>query len=327
MSHKSLEAVEFCRKNGIVMICFPPHSTHRMQPLDVCVFGPLMKHYNEECRKWLHNHPGRVIRLQQVSQLFGAAYRKAATVDNALSGFEKTGLYPVNRDIFPDWMFLPAEVTDLPAEDSPIDHTPTATQESVIPNDAIAGPSGCSIKPFPRINNKRRQKQVETSDSSEDEWNSDSSDKSNEAVRCITPETSELVERCYKPVVSPYDIAPLPKLDISEGRPKRGRKSTALVLTASPNFEELKKKSKLPTKNPVPKKLQASPKESKKTKSAEKEDDVICIFCYESYSGSKRGEMWRQCSTCKLWAHELCAGIDRTCQIYYCDICESKPKA
>ncbi|KAJ4430887.1 hypothetical protein ANN_19478 [Periplaneta americana] len=57
------------------------------------------------------------IRLQQVAKLFGLAYRKTATIDNALSGFEKTGLCPCNRDIFPDWMFLPSEITDLTQED------------------------------------------------------------------------------------------------------------------------------------------------------------------------------------------------------------------
>lgn len=39
-SHKSHEAIEFCRKNGIVEVCFPPHCTS----LDVAVFGPLMSY-------------------------------------------------------------------------------------------------------------------------------------------------------------------------------------------------------------------------------------------------------------------------------------------
>lgn len=41
-----------------------------------------------------------IMNLQQVSSLFGAAYRRVVTADNALSGFEKGGLGPFNRDTF-----------------------------------------------------------------------------------------------------------------------------------------------------------------------------------------------------------------------------------
>lgn len=37
-SHKTLEAVTFCRDDGIDVICFPPHTTHRLQPLGSWAF-------------------------------------------------------------------------------------------------------------------------------------------------------------------------------------------------------------------------------------------------------------------------------------------------
>ena len=43
--HKSLEAVELARTNGVELISFPPHTTHRLQPLDKCHFGPLKEYY------------------------------------------------------------------------------------------------------------------------------------------------------------------------------------------------------------------------------------------------------------------------------------------
>lgn len=66
---------------------------------------------------WLHNNPGRLIRLRQVAKLFCGAYRKAATLGNIISGFEKSGIFPLNRDVFPHWMFLASSVTDLPNPD------------------------------------------------------------------------------------------------------------------------------------------------------------------------------------------------------------------
>ncbi|ESO05351.1 hypothetical protein HELRODRAFT_145888, partial [Helobdella robusta] len=44
-SHKTLEAVTFCRENGIELITFPPHCTHKMQPLDVSFFKGLKAAY------------------------------------------------------------------------------------------------------------------------------------------------------------------------------------------------------------------------------------------------------------------------------------------
>lgn len=33
-SHLSIEVINFCKENGIVMLSFPPHTSHRLQPLD-----------------------------------------------------------------------------------------------------------------------------------------------------------------------------------------------------------------------------------------------------------------------------------------------------
>lgn len=47
-SHRSLEALQFCRANGIHFVSFPPHCSHRLQPLDVSVFGPFKTAINKE---------------------------------------------------------------------------------------------------------------------------------------------------------------------------------------------------------------------------------------------------------------------------------------
>ena len=58
-----LKAVLHCNTyQNIVMICFPPHSTHRMQPLDRTVYGPMKAAYNRECDKWMTSHVGQRIR-------------------------------------------------------------------------------------------------------------------------------------------------------------------------------------------------------------------------------------------------------------------------
>jgi hypothetical protein len=44
-SHLSMDFIEFCEANRILLAVFPPHSTHTLQPLDVVCFKPLFSNY------------------------------------------------------------------------------------------------------------------------------------------------------------------------------------------------------------------------------------------------------------------------------------------
>lgn len=101
-SHKYLEALETAKANGVIILCTPPHCTHRIQPLDVAFFGPLSTYYNQSISIWLKNNPGRTVSVYQVGTLFREAYEKAAVMKNAVSGFSNTGIFPFNPEIFPD---------------------------------------------------------------------------------------------------------------------------------------------------------------------------------------------------------------------------------
>ncbi|GBN90041.1 hypothetical protein AVEN_136776-1, partial [Araneus ventricosus] len=90
---KSLELVNLAWANNVVLLCFPPHTTHRLQPLDVSFMAPLSTFYEQETRKWLINHPGRCVTIYQVGKLFKAAFSRAATVYYRCEGVWK------NRDI------------------------------------------------------------------------------------------------------------------------------------------------------------------------------------------------------------------------------------
>jgi hypothetical protein len=47
-SHLNLEFIEYCDANQIILGIFPPHSTLRLQPLDVGIFSPLATAYSNE---------------------------------------------------------------------------------------------------------------------------------------------------------------------------------------------------------------------------------------------------------------------------------------
>ena len=45
-SHLSVNALELARSNCITMLSFPPHCSHKLQPLDISVNGPLKRYVN-----------------------------------------------------------------------------------------------------------------------------------------------------------------------------------------------------------------------------------------------------------------------------------------
>lgn len=51
--------------------------------------------------------------LKQLAVIFGLAFIKAATMSTAINGFQKTGIYPFNPDVFNDNDFMAAETTDI----------------------------------------------------------------------------------------------------------------------------------------------------------------------------------------------------------------------
>jgi len=50
-SHVTMDFIEYCTKNKILLAVFPPHSTHTLQPLDVVMFGALQKAYSSELQQ------------------------------------------------------------------------------------------------------------------------------------------------------------------------------------------------------------------------------------------------------------------------------------
>lgn len=109
---KNIPLIDLARKNGIILLCFPPHCTHRLQPLDVSFMAPLNTFYSQEVKTWLRANPGRVVTQFQIGSIFGKAYNRAASIQTAVSGFRKTGICPTDRNVFGEADFAAAETTE-----------------------------------------------------------------------------------------------------------------------------------------------------------------------------------------------------------------------
>ena len=114
VSHLSVDVLQFAKDNGVVMVSFPPHCSHKLQPLDRSVYGPIKRYYNVACDDWIVSHKGRTMTIYDVPAMVGLAYPKAMTPANIQAGFKVSGISPFNRNVFTDDEFLPADVTDRP---------------------------------------------------------------------------------------------------------------------------------------------------------------------------------------------------------------------
>lgn len=95
-THVSADAWQYAMDHSVGITFLPPNLTHIMQVSDVSVFGPFKIAYRNECDAWRHAHRDREMDKFDIAGVTGKAWQKAMTSANAISGFRKTGQWPLN---------------------------------------------------------------------------------------------------------------------------------------------------------------------------------------------------------------------------------------
>nr|XP_047125850.1 uncharacterized protein LOC124807708 isoform X1 [Hydra vulgaris] len=113
-SHLSLNALDYATANGIIMLRFPPHCTHKLQPLDRTVYGPFKKAVNTAINSSMVSNPGKGMTIYNIPEIVKVAFPLSMTPNNILSGFSSCGIHPFNPQIFTDLDFAPSSVTEMP---------------------------------------------------------------------------------------------------------------------------------------------------------------------------------------------------------------------
>lgn len=332
---RNVDLINLARQNHVIILSLPPHSTHKMQPLDLAFMGPLKTYYSQEIENWLRNNPGRVVTSYQVCELLGKAYVRCATAEIAINGFRKSGIFPFNKHIFRDHDFAihhQNEGDQIPASNQ----TDVEQQRQVTPPRYVTPP-----------------RSIDTTNGVKDS-------------SCNTISVSR------DPKVRSQDISPLPSTSFykSADKERKSRKGSAALITGTPYKDTLemslseqkrkkcvsKKVPKLkmdkcePSKTTNEKKGKSIPKKKIRTKVSKKsvknwesssssdedeepvleddsdmdcdigEEEAECMFCFGLFSEDRAGEEWIQCSKCFKWAHTECANMDKK-DTYICDFC------
>ena len=128
-SHVSLNVIKLARDNNIHLLCLPAHPTHLLQPLDVGVFKSLKSNFS---KSYLVAHPGQVITSDVLASLLGQAWPQPVTPVNAMSGFKKCRIYPLNPGEISDRQLAPSRPFAHSASDSSlVDKSFSPEQEKI----------------------------------------------------------------------------------------------------------------------------------------------------------------------------------------------------
>lgn len=207
-THISVDALNFAKMNGIILLTIPPHCSQKLQPLDVSVFGPFKKCYNSAADRWLLSNPGKTISIYEICELVNDAFSPAFTTKNIESGFSKTGIHPFNNDIFTDDDFLCSFVTDRPDPTVPV---ASSSHQQELSND------------YTSLNLSHQPSSLSSPN--------------------LLPGTSKDVKTCSSDffVITPEHIRPYPKA--GERKVQGNRKGKSRVLTDTPEKEEVERRA------------------------------------------------------------------------------------
>ncbi|KAF8228561.1 CENP-B protein, partial [Tricholoma matsutake] len=106
-SHYNRAFLEYARKNQIVVLCYPSHSTHIYQGLDVVIFSILKRRWTEAQDKYERQWGHKVDRTNFLS-VYTKAHLQALSKENIIAAFWKMGIVLLNCNVITDEMLVPS---------------------------------------------------------------------------------------------------------------------------------------------------------------------------------------------------------------------------
>lgn len=287
-SHLSIDVINMAIAHDITMLSFPPHCTHRMQPLDITVFGPLKTMYAKQHDDWKRANMNVIFDLHHVPLILEKCLDVAVTPKNIKAGFKASGIFPFDANVFTEVDFVASTLSDenkstdddneeednqrriiITAADISVAHEGVTTSES----SAVASTSG------------------------------------------IASQADALVR-----------VGPL-KMGEPKKKSNRGRKPMKTAILTSPEVldnlrEEAKLKEKAAKKQgPPPKKRRTSRTKNQKLSSDEEKDLDFCIICYEDMPAKLTKNNSTKCIKCGSEVHAKCVTVSSN--VFTCINCKS----
>jgi hypothetical protein len=91
-SRLDTNVLDLAKENGVVMLLFPPHTSHKLQPLDRPVYGPFKKFVNNDSDAWIRRNLGKTMTIYDIPFIVSHSQPNALTPKNIKSGFLVIGI-------------------------------------------------------------------------------------------------------------------------------------------------------------------------------------------------------------------------------------------
>lgn len=311
-SHINLRVVRFARENSIVIVTFPPHCSHKLQPLDVAVYGPFKVRYRVVMNEWMLSNPGKTVTIYHVGHFIKDAYLSAFCPHNITQGFFKTGIYPLNSEIFDEEEFLSSFVTDRsdPSVETE-DYNNNGTEiEKNLCRPSSPGPSpGCASSPA-----RASSPAYAPSPACASSQPVSSPDSLASISTHLVGATSGHL------TVSPQIVRPFSKAGPRKNTVRKKPKMSSAIITDTPEKNKIEEKDASQKRKKVNKmvtKKAIKALNKKADNDTNNQDQDNCVVCNKNYNTSS--QEWYQCKICSGWAHVSCGVKGRL--HYFCNEC------
>lgn len=292
-SHMSVDAIDLATEHGVTILTFPPHCSHKLQPLDVSVYGPVKGRYNALHNAWMKENVGRIIDITLIPKFVKEALMRGATAENITAGFRATGISPYDPGVFNENDFVCLGVDEANAEASAIEHE----------------------------YNEEEQRRILI-----DETGSNLEVAAHAEISTSEPSVSSMSRTTTLSSV----ISSVGPLHASEPKKKsnRGRKPQNTTILTSPEsiarLKEAQKKraeAKEKRERSAEKKTKPAKRMRKNQSTSSESGDDECTICLKKLPPKLTNNNSIKCSGCKIVVHLKCANI-RT-SFYLCPMCDS----
>lgn len=311
MSHLSIDAIDLAVDHGVTMLSFPPHCTHKLQPLDNGVFFPLKTRYGVKVNEWMVMNVGRKFDIHHVAPIVEKCFDECITAAIIKAAFTNTGIYELNRNVFTENDFLAAKLiadAHSRAEEGIMDDSLTLVMDEDIPTGSFEEVSSNS-------------------------GTSNLYENLNAAGPLRAGELAKRTNRGRKGMKSCILTSPQMRIQLKEAADKReSKKRIAEDKLKAPNKrikgeksrtakpQTSKQKAKTSETNKAPATKSVSPSKSPSKKSTRKKR-IICPNCSSEIEPPITSNNTIKCNTCHAPHHLRC--VNFTGSYFTCDNCNS----
>jgi len=111
-SHVTRGFLQFCKNNKIHILCYPAHTTHIYQGLDVVIFSPMKQEFGRR-RDKLFYEKGEAISKENFLQVYGETHLAVLTPELIKTAFRKTGIVPFDCSVITGDKLAPSRDTSF----------------------------------------------------------------------------------------------------------------------------------------------------------------------------------------------------------------------